>query len=111
MAATAARRVFSIYRQPINWMMYGQGETPPGTHTMQQTQLPAGQNGSKEWHIARGMLVGITRGDGPSRQPHMQGRKRCQGVTPNPGKRTINAQHLDTCWPKNGTKRLESGKF
>ena len=79
MAATAARRVFSKYRQPINWMLYGQGVQPPGTHTMQHTQLPAGQNGSKEWHIARGMLVGITRSDGQSRQPHMQGRSAARG--------------------------------
>ena len=92
--------------------MYGQGEPPPGTHTVQQIQLPAWpKNGTTQWHIARGMLVSAKRSDGSSRQPHMQGRKRCQGVTQNPGKHSTDAQLLEACWPKNGTKQLESGKF
>ena len=41
---------------------------------------------------------GTKRGDGSSRQPHMQGRMRCQGGTQYPGKHTIDAQHLEAFW-------------
>ena len=69
------------------------------------------KNGTTQWRIARGTLVSAKRSDGSSRQPHMQGRMRCQGATLNLGKHTIDAQHLEACWPKNGTKQLEGGEF